>query len=46
MRATFLNYDESRTESSLIKEFYGGDETAFTTLAERLYPQLKGLALS
>jgi len=46
MRATFSNYDESRTESSLIEEFYGGDESAFATLAERLYPQLKGLALS
>lgn len=46
MRASFSNYDKSRTESSLIEEFYRGEESAFATLAERLYPQLKGLALS
>ena len=46
MRATFSDYNNSRTESSLIEEFYRGEESAFATLAERLYPQLKGLALS
>tara|TARA_Y100001934_G_scaffold281977_1_gene393803 strand:+ start:950 stop:1585 length:636 start_codon:yes stop_codon:yes gene_type:complete len=46
MRATFSNHDDSRTDSSLIEAFYGGEESAFATLAERLYPKLKGLALS
>ena len=46
MRSTFLNYEQSRSESSLIEAFYRGDESAFATLADRLYPQLKGLALS
>ena len=46
MRSTFSNYEQSRSESSLIEAFYRGDESAFATLADRLYPQLKGLALS
>ena len=46
MRATFSIHDESITESTLIEAYYDGEESAFAALTERLYPSLKGLALS
>ena len=46
MRATFSIHDESINESTLLEAYYDGEESAFAALAERLYPSLKGLALS
>lgn len=46
MRATFSNHDDPRTESTLMEAFYRGEDSALNVLADRLHPQLRGLALS
>lgn len=46
MRATFSNHDDQRTESTLMEAFYRGEDSALNVLADRLHPQLRGLALS
>jgi len=46
MRATFSKHHDQRTESALIDAFYQGEAAALSILAERLRPQLTGLALS
>ena len=46
MRATFPNHDDQRTESTLMEAFYRGEDSALNVLADRLHPQLRGLALS
>ena len=46
MRATFSNHDDQRTESTLMEAFYRGEDSSLNVLADRLHPQLRGLALS
>ncbi len=46
MRATITNHDKQRTDSALIEAFYHGEDDALSVLSERLYPKLRGLALS
>ena len=46
MRATFSNHDDQRTKSTLMEAFYRGEDSALNVLADRLHPQLRGLALS
>jgi len=46
MRATFSEGYDQRTDAQLIEAFYKGEDIALSLLAERLRPQLIGLALA
>ena len=46
MRATFSNHDDQKIKSTLMEAFYRGEDSALNVLADRLHPQLRGLALS